>query len=211
MWLPLARPLLGTWPTTQARALTGNWTGDPLVHRLALNPLSHTSQGKMVTFEWSYVMGWAGPHVRYDVHQIQSKSIRCCTPFLFAGFFKVIGCSLSGSGIVFWASAHMVTKNSTWVSGHWFLLGLILQLWLLTYGIIYLRQSRSPRGSTLHTYFNRTHTWRQTSFHHIGPAECVSNVQHCTSEPFSLAWLGVVNTKYNIQVMHYRIVHLKLI
>ena len=38
-------PLLGTWPTTQAGALTGNRTGDPLVCRLAINPLSHTSQG----------------------------------------------------------------------------------------------------------------------------------------------------------------------
>ena len=38
-------PLLGTWPATQARALTGNPTGDPLVLSSALNPLSHTSQG----------------------------------------------------------------------------------------------------------------------------------------------------------------------
>ena len=38
-------PLLRTWPATQARALTGNGTSDPLVHRPALNPLSHTSQG----------------------------------------------------------------------------------------------------------------------------------------------------------------------
>ena len=29
VWLPLALPLLVTWPTTQARALTGNGTGDP--------------------------------------------------------------------------------------------------------------------------------------------------------------------------------------
>ena len=36
---------LGTWPATQACALTGNRTGDLLVTRLALNPLSHTSQG----------------------------------------------------------------------------------------------------------------------------------------------------------------------
>ena len=28
MWLPLTRPLLGTWPTTQACALTGNWTSN---------------------------------------------------------------------------------------------------------------------------------------------------------------------------------------
>ena len=33
LWLPLARPLLGTWPTTQACALTGNPTGDPLFCR----------------------------------------------------------------------------------------------------------------------------------------------------------------------------------
>ena len=46
VWLPLMRPLLGTWPATQACALTGNQTQDPLVPRSALNPLSHTSQGK---------------------------------------------------------------------------------------------------------------------------------------------------------------------
>ena len=45
VWLPLMCPQLGTWPTIQVYALTGNWTSDPLVHRLALNPLSHTSQG----------------------------------------------------------------------------------------------------------------------------------------------------------------------
>ena len=45
MWLPLTRPLLGTWPATEACALTGNRSSDPLVHRPVLNPLSHTSQG----------------------------------------------------------------------------------------------------------------------------------------------------------------------
>ena len=46
-WLPLTRPQLGIWPTTQACALTGNRTGDPLIHRLALNPLSRASQGRI--------------------------------------------------------------------------------------------------------------------------------------------------------------------
>ena len=32
-------------PANQACALTGNQTGDTLVCRLVLNPLSHTSQG----------------------------------------------------------------------------------------------------------------------------------------------------------------------
>ena len=39
-------PLLGTWPATQACALTGNRTSDPLVRRPVLNPLSHSSQGR---------------------------------------------------------------------------------------------------------------------------------------------------------------------
>ena len=47
VWLPLEHPVLGTLPATQACALTGNRTSDPLVHRLALSPLSHTSQGKI--------------------------------------------------------------------------------------------------------------------------------------------------------------------
>ena len=41
----LACPQLGTWPATQACALNGNRTCDLLVHKSALNPLSHTSQG----------------------------------------------------------------------------------------------------------------------------------------------------------------------
>ena len=43
--LPLACPQLGTWPATQACALTGNQTSDLLVHKPVLNPLSYTSQG----------------------------------------------------------------------------------------------------------------------------------------------------------------------
>ena len=41
VWLPLPCPPPGIWPATQARALTGNPTGDPLVYRLALNPEPH--------------------------------------------------------------------------------------------------------------------------------------------------------------------------
>ena len=45
MQLPPLCPTLGTWPTTQACAPTGNQIHDPLVCRPAINPLSHTSQG----------------------------------------------------------------------------------------------------------------------------------------------------------------------
>ena len=61
VWLPLPHPLLGTWPATQACALIGNRTGDPLVHRPTLNPLSHTSQGQNQTLCANSI--W-GPEVR---------------------------------------------------------------------------------------------------------------------------------------------------
>ena len=41
--LPLTRTQPRTWSATQACALTGNRTGDPLAHRPALSPLSHPS------------------------------------------------------------------------------------------------------------------------------------------------------------------------
>ena len=52
-WLPLACPQLGTWPATQACALTGDWTSDLAIHRPALNPLNHTSQGNNANFKCS--------------------------------------------------------------------------------------------------------------------------------------------------------------
>ena len=51
VWLPLTCPLLGTWPATEARALTGNRTSASLVCRAMLNPLSHTSQGQILNYE----------------------------------------------------------------------------------------------------------------------------------------------------------------
>ena len=50
VWLPFIHPHLGTWPATQAFSLTRNRACDPLVHKLALNPLSHTSQGYSLIF-----------------------------------------------------------------------------------------------------------------------------------------------------------------
>ena len=46
MWLPLMRPLLGTWPATQTCALTGNQTSDPLVHSLVLKCNSFKKEKK---------------------------------------------------------------------------------------------------------------------------------------------------------------------
>ena len=54
--LLLARPQPGTWPASQSCALTGNWTSDLLVHRLALNPLSHSSQGSTLNFKGTSIL-----------------------------------------------------------------------------------------------------------------------------------------------------------
>ena len=43
--LSLMHLQLGTWPTTQAYALTRNYSGDLLVHKPELNPLNHSRQG----------------------------------------------------------------------------------------------------------------------------------------------------------------------
>ena len=48
--LALTRPQPVTWCATKACALTGNRTCDLSVQRLALNPLSHTSQGSDLFF-----------------------------------------------------------------------------------------------------------------------------------------------------------------
>ena len=54
----VASHTLGTWPATQACALTGSRTCDPLVRRLALNPLSHASQGSTCLFHLADIY-WA--------------------------------------------------------------------------------------------------------------------------------------------------------
>ena len=69
MWLPLACPLLGTWPATQACALTGNQTGDSLLHKPTLNPLSYTSQGGLyffIVFNIIYVTNLKFPIITYS-------------------------------------------------------------------------------------------------------------------------------------------------
>ena len=54
VWLPLACPLRGTWPATQACALTGNrtWFAGSM-----LNPLSHTTQGRFIDVFYSLAFG----------------------------------------------------------------------------------------------------------------------------------------------------------
>ena len=51
--LPLACCLLGTWPETQACALTGNRTGDPLISRLTLKSTEAHQPGHQNILEYT--------------------------------------------------------------------------------------------------------------------------------------------------------------
>ena len=59
VWLHLTRPLLGTWPATEACALTVNRTSDPLIHRAVLSPLSYTSLGLAINILQSLFLAWS--------------------------------------------------------------------------------------------------------------------------------------------------------
>ena len=60
--LTLMRPLLGTWPATQACALSGNCTVNPLVCRPVLNPLNHISQDYTTLFKRRKFPIWVFSH-----------------------------------------------------------------------------------------------------------------------------------------------------
>ena len=80
VWLPpLECPLLGTWPPTQAGALTGNRTGDPLVRRLALSVLSHISHGATCE-SFSCENTWSSLLLLYvgEESQRQYAHSQCC-------------------------------------------------------------------------------------------------------------------------------------
>ena len=74
VWLPLPCPLLGTWLSTQACALTGNRTGHSLVCRPTLNPLSDTSQGSFfnfsITVDIQYYISFRYMHQWLDITQL---------------------------------------------------------------------------------------------------------------------------------------------
>ena len=75
VWVPLPRPLLGTWPATQACTPTGNQTSDLSVRQLVLNPLSHTSQGCFVFYEGSSTCSLQKTWVIQKTHKRKFKSL----------------------------------------------------------------------------------------------------------------------------------------
>ena len=61
-YLPVTHPQLRTWPANQTCALTGNRTGNLLVRRPELSPLSHASQGCRIFFISSFLQYFCNPH-----------------------------------------------------------------------------------------------------------------------------------------------------
>ena len=98
LWLPLKHPLLGTWPATQVCDLTGNRTGNPLVHRHMLNPLSYTSPGdlfyffKKILFHFCSDLNYFLPSTYYDRFACSSSSsFRCRVKIVYLKFFTYRG------------------------------------------------------------------------------------------------------------------------
>ena len=95
VWLPLIRPLLGTWPETQACALTENRTGNPLILRLSLSPLSHTSQGSFLVYSVRFS--------KYDIMSSANRNIFTSLPTPVP--FLSLSLSLSSSTVTSASSA----------------------------------------------------------------------------------------------------------
>ena len=56
MWLPLTRPQLGTWPATQACALTENQTSHPLVHSpCSIHWATPSTPGQLIFFVFCFL------------------------------------------------------------------------------------------------------------------------------------------------------------
>ncbi|KAF6086237.1 hypothetical protein HJG60_008432 [Phyllostomus discolor] len=86
VWLPITCPLLGSWPGL----LTRNQTGDPLVCRPALNPLSHTSQGLIFSENQIYFHLLVFPLFHLSLIFIHSFLLPALGLVCFKKFFLVL-------------------------------------------------------------------------------------------------------------------------
>ena len=92
-----------TWLATQARALTGNWTGDPLLRRPALSPLSHSNQGCSIPL-CEIISDWL------DFCQLK---IPWLTPiFATGGRFSKVG--FGGDGLLGFQCREELLANQKW-------------------------------------------------------------------------------------------------
>ena len=89
VWLPLMRPVLGIRPATQACALTGNRTGNPLVH----SPYSiHWATPAGYMYHNCLIHSFTDGHLAY----LQNLAIVNCAA-MHNGVHRFIGSGVSGS------------------------------------------------------------------------------------------------------------------
>ena len=139
MWLPLAYPLLRTWPATQACALTGNRSGDPFIPRPTLNPLSYSSQGRRDFFLVKPLVSFSIHLNKVDNSQHSGKYIICCglgPETLALLCHTIVGMWIVSLCILGWNSCHHMTviNGKACLSQMTLLLNLAFYLYLWVVG-----------------------------------------------------------------------------
>ena len=89
-WSSLMHTKLGTSPATQACALTGNQTSDPLVRRLVLNPLRHITQGPIL-YLFNYLSVRTHGYLLYFIgFNLTYYYLFCCSNGFSCGHWKLL-------------------------------------------------------------------------------------------------------------------------
>ena len=113
VWLPLTRPLLGTWPAT----LTGNWTAKLLFHGPAKWSIywatpdraenkQNKLHNKLHMFKWSGISTWSIRwFIVWQLLMIKEHILLCCY-IVFLPIFK-------------WLQAFLLRKNKHFPTSIW--------------------------------------------------------------------------------------------
>ena len=110
VWLHLACLPLGTWPATQACALTGNWTGNPLVCEPSFNPLSHTKQGIFLNIYSNKKKCKSGSHLWKNLHLLFQVGVVTWPRFI--GSMNLFFSNTKGKIICWWGEINKLFQQN---------------------------------------------------------------------------------------------------
>ena len=147
MWLLLALPVMGNWPATQACALPGNGTGNPLVLRPMPNPLSYSSQAEHFLFPFLSQQSSPGQQPQCCVKQLSLRSRRTHVKFSHCvRFVWVLRCSACLSGFLI-SLRRLALFSLTLIPALWYFKGylkILYTFWELLSGLFcYVHGNRS--------------------------------------------------------------------
>ena len=103
-------PLLGTCPATQACALTGNWTGNPLVCEPSFNPLSHTKQGIFLNIYSNKKKCKSGSHLWKNLHLLFQVGVVTWPRFI--GSMNLFFSNTKGKIICWWGEINKLFQQN---------------------------------------------------------------------------------------------------